>query len=97
MPLGNIAPHVGDAAAQSLARYAWQAGCGLYAAFGGAGMKDDIDGGDGDPRVLVDQAVENGDEHVIKFTEACLARHKIAPSPAYLAAIRHAFGIVRRR
>jgi hypothetical protein len=40
--------------------------------------------------------VANGDEHVIKFTEACLARHKIAPSPAYLAAIRHALGIVRR-
>jgi hypothetical protein len=95
--LGNIAPHVGEAAALSLARYAWQAGCGLYAAFGGAGAKDDLDAGDGDPRGLVDQAVENGDEHVIKFTEACVARHKIAPSPAYLAAVRHALGIVRRR
>ncbi len=95
--LGNIAPHVGEAAALSLARYAWQAGCGLYAALGGAGVQDDLKGGDGDPRALVDQAVENGDEHVIKFTEACLARHKIAPSPAYLAAVRHALGIVKRR
>ena len=34
--LGNLAPHVGEATACSLARYAWQAGCGLYAAFGGA-------------------------------------------------------------
>jgi hypothetical protein len=37
--------------------------------------------------------VANGDEHVIKFTEACLCRHKIAPSPVYPAAI----GLIDRR
>ena len=94
--LGNLLPHVGEATGRSLARYAWQAGCGLYAAFGGAPPRDAIDPGDGDTRALVDQAVANGDEHVIKFTEACLARHKIAPSPVYFAAIRHAHGILRR-
>ena len=46
---------------------------------------------------LVDQAIANGDEHVIKFTEACLFRHQIAPSAVYPAAIRHALGVVRRR
>jgi hypothetical protein len=95
--LGNLLPHVGEATGRSLARYAWQAGCGLYAAFGGAPPRDAIEAGDDDADALVDRAVANGDEHVIKFTEACLARHKIAPSPAYLAAIRHALGIVRRR
>jgi hypothetical protein len=95
--LGNIAPYVGEATARSLARYAWQAGCGLYVAFGGAGITDAIDARDDDNRLLVDQAVANGDEHIVKFTEACLARHKIAPSPPYVAAIRHAFGIVGRR
>jgi hypothetical protein len=95
--LGNLLPHVDAATGRSLARYAWQAGCGLYAAFGGATPQDAIEAGDDDAGALVDQAVANGDEHVIKFTEACLARHKIAPSPAYTTSIRHALGIVRRR
>src|ERR1700723_372900 len=95
--LGNLAPHVGEATACSLARYAWQAGCGLYAAFGTAPPKDAVEPGDDDAQALVDQAIANGDEHVVKFTEASIARLKIAPSPVYLAAIRHALGIVRRR
>ncbi|HVH80076.1 MAG TPA: questin oxidase family protein [Stellaceae bacterium] len=95
--LGNMIPHVGQATAHQLTRYAWQAGAGLYAAFGDAPPSGGIADGDNDIDRLVDQAVANGDEHVIKFTEACLARHKIAPSPAYLAAINHAFAIVRRR
>jgi hypothetical protein len=95
--LGNLLPHVSEATGGSLARYAWQAGCGLYAAFGGATPCEAIEAGDDDPRALVDQAIANGDEHIIKFTEACLARHKIAPSSAYRAAVRHALGIVKRR
>jgi hypothetical protein len=95
--LGNLLPHVGEETAGALARYAWQADCGLYAAFGGASPRDAIEAGDEESGRLVDEAVANGDEHVIKFTEACLARHKIAPSPAYHAAVRNALGIVRRR
>jgi hypothetical protein len=95
--LGNLAPHVEAATAKSLARYAWQAGCGLYAAFGGAPPQDDVAPGEDDTEALAAQAVANGDEHVVKFTEACLARHKIAPSPVYPGAIRHALALVRRR
>jgi hypothetical protein len=95
--LGNMLPHVSEPTARSLARYAWQAACGLYAAFGGAGVKDVIEAGYGYPEPLVDQAVQNGDEHVVKFAEACWARHKIAPSPVYLAAIRHALECMPRR
>jgi hypothetical protein len=94
--LGNLLPHVGEPTGRSLARHAWQAGCGLYATFGGAPPREKIDAADDDIGSLVDRAVANGDEHVIKFTEACLARHKIAPSPAYPAAIRHALGVLRR-
>jgi hypothetical protein len=94
--LGNLLPHVSKPTGRLLARHAWQAGCGLYAAFGGAAPRDDIDAGEEDAGGLVDQAVANGDEHVVKFTEACIARHKIAPSPVYFASIRHAFGVVRR-
>jgi hypothetical protein len=95
--LGNMLPHVSPATGRLLARHAWQAGCGLYAAFGGAPPADVIKAGDDDADAVVNQAVANGDEHVIKFTEAGLSRHKIAPSPAYIAAIQHAVGIVRRR
>jgi hypothetical protein len=95
--LGNMLPHVSEATAGSLARYAWQADCGLYAAFGGVPPRDVIDTGDDDPDALVAQAIANGDEHIVKFTEACVARHKIAPSPAYLEAIRHALRVVTRR
>jgi Questin oxidase-like len=95
--LGNLLPHVGAASGRLLARYAWQAGCGLYAAFGVAPPIDGTDAPDEALQALVAEAIANGDEHVIKFTEAALARHKIAPSPIYPMAIRHALGVVRRR
>ena len=94
--LANIAPHVGAETTRRLARHAWQAGCGLCAAFGGAPPQAIAAAGDEDTEALVNLAVANGDEHIIKFTEACVARHNLAPSPVYAAAIRHALGIVRR-
>ncbi|CAO5178174.1 DUF4243 domain-containing protein [Frankia sp. AiPs1] len=36
---------------------------------------------------LIHQAVEHGDEHVLKFTEACLREHALRPDPRYLAAV----------
>ena len=95
--LGNLLPHVTPPTGQALARYAWQAGCGLYAAFGGVHPIEALAAENDDIQVLADRAVANGDEHVIKFAEAAIARHKIAPSPVYPACIRHALGIVRRR
>jgi hypothetical protein len=95
--LANMAPHVSEATARSLARYAWQTGCGLYAAFGGAGLCEAVEPTEGDAAALVQRAVANGDEHIIKFTEACLARHKIAPSPVYFACIEHALTLIGRR
>ena len=44
---------------------------------------------------LIDLALENGDEHAIKVTEACLREHALNPSPAYLACARHAIGALR--
>ena len=43
---------------------------------------------------LIDMAVANGDEHVIKFTEACLREYDRNPLPAYLAAARHSSAIL---
>ena len=96
--LGNIAPHIRDATARMAIRYAWQSGCGLYACFGGGtAMAESSAPCAKDADELVDLAVAHGDEHVIKFTEACLRRHALGPSPAYFAAIDHVRGMIRPR
>jgi hypothetical protein len=94
--LGHIAPHVAAATARSLLRYGWQAGCGLYTCYGGAGVAGEIATAE-DAESLIDRALANGDEHVIKFTEACLCRHRVAPSPVYPAAAAHVSGVLGSR
>jgi len=94
--LGNIAPQVGDRTARAAARYAWQAGCGLYSCFG-QDTAVDIEPSDADEDELVERAIAHGDEHVIKFTEACLHRHALSPSPVYLAAADHVSSMIPRR
>ncbi len=96
--VGNIAPQVSDRTARVAVRYAWQSGCALYACFGGdKAMLGDLDPGEVDEDELVDRAVAHVDEHVIKFTEACLHRHAVAPSPVYLAAVDHVRGMIPQR
>jgi hypothetical protein len=43
---------------------------------------------------LIDTAAAHRDEHVIKFTEACLREDHIRPSPVFAAAAHHAAGIL---
>jgi hypothetical protein len=96
--LGNIAPQVSERAARTALRYAWQSGCALYACFGkSTAMALDVDPREAGEDELVDRAVAHGDEHVIKFTEACLHRHTVGPSPAYLAAVDHVRDMIPQR
>jgi Questin oxidase-like len=96
--LGNIAGQISERTARATLGYAWQSGCALYACFGGeTAMADDFDRREADEEQLVDRAVAHGDEHVIKFTEACLRRNALAPSPAYFAAVEHALGMIPKR
>jgi hypothetical protein len=91
--VGNLVPCLDDATARAALRFAWQAGCGLYAAFGTSpSPRREIAPPREDAETLIDMAVAHGDEHAIKFTEACLAQSARTPSPAYLAAARHALG-----
>ena len=88
--LGHIVPHVEEATARALLRHGWQAGCGLYACYGsGTAYAANVADGGSNAAALIDRALANGDEHVIKFTEACLSRARLAASPAYPAAIEH--------
>jgi len=96
--LGHIVPHVGEETARRLLRYGWQAGCGLYACFGnGAGFVAEVAPEGADALSLVDRALAHGDEHVIKFTEACLDRDARDSSPAYRAAAANVLGAIGRR
>jgi hypothetical protein len=95
--LRSLMPHLSDETRMAALAYAWQAGCGLYATFGDTPPS----AGDADPpreddATLVDMAIHNGDEHAIKFVEACLREHALNPSPAYLCAARHAFDVIGR-
>jgi hypothetical protein len=86
----SLLPHLPDATAADALRYAWQAGCGLYAAFGSVPPAGAVAPPRESPGTLVDLAIAHGDEHAIKLMEACLREHALNPSPAYLAAARHA-------
>ncbi|HEY6748821.1 MAG TPA: questin oxidase family protein [Mycobacteriales bacterium] len=53
----------------------WQAVGGIVAAFASPRLPAESDPAPGDPAELVGRAVEHGDEHVIKLTEAALREH----------------------
>jgi len=97
--LGSIIPRVVETTARSALCYAWrQSGCGLYACFGGdTAMAWRVVPGDLDEDRLIDGAIANGDEHVIKFTEACLRRNAVSPSPVYFAAVDSALATMPSR
>ena len=94
--LGHIAPHVSDTTARSLLRYGWLTGCGLYACYGGRGLAAAATAETSNNDILIARAVAHGDEHVIKFTEACLTRNRLSPSPIYPAAIGHVLEAIPR-
>lgn len=87
----SILPYLPDAVARDAIRHAWQGSCALYSAFATTSvLAHDVDPPSEDRATLVDLAIANGDDHAIKFTEVCLREHALRPSPAYLAAARHA-------
>ena len=95
--LGNLLPYLDDAGRRAALRFAWQSSCALYATFGDRPAPEaSIDPPDEDAERLIDRAVAHGDEHAIKFTEACLGQHARRPSPAYLAAAHHALDVLPR-
>ena len=78
-------------------RHAWQASCAIYCAFGvRPAPKAAIEPPREDAAALIDAAIATGDEHAIKFTEACLRENALAPNDAYAVAARHAAGVLAR-
>ncbi len=80
-----LAPHVSAATARLAARYAWQACAAIHSR---NHVERAVTLPDGLPTSdeLIERAVSTGDEHAIKFTEACLREHALNPDPAFLVA-----------
>jgi Questin oxidase-like len=92
----SLLPYLGADTARAALRYAWQASCALYAAFG---QRPAPALAAEPPREtasdLVEMAIASRDEHAIKLTEACLREHALRPAPEYLAAARQALDFLR--
>lgn len=80
-----LEPHIGEEASRELLRYAWQAAAGFLAVYSNprgpvaapapAAIAD-----------LPDRAIASGDEHAIKFTEACLREYAISGDEVFVVA-----------
>lgn len=85
-----LLPHLDAPTRSETLRYAWQGAAALYSGFGGVAPKPQAAGPLPERDDLIDRAIATGDEHAIKFTEACLREHALSAKPVYLLAARHA-------
>ena len=87
---GLIVPHVSPRTAARLLACAWQAAAAIYAVWGKPPEAAEAGEQRATREELIAAAVKSGDEHAIKFTEACLRLDAAVPSPAYRAAASRA-------
>ena len=83
--LRMVAPHVSAGTAKLAARYAWQAAAAIHSRSHyphAMEMPATLPPAED----LIDRCVFSGDEHAIKFTEACLREYALNPDPVFLAA-----------
>ena len=83
--LRMVAPYLTSGTARLAARYAWQAAAAIHSR---AHYPHPFEMPATLPAAadLIDRAVSCGDEHAIKFTEACLREYALNPDPVFLAA-----------
>ena len=89
-----IAPHLQPSSVNAALPYAWQTVAAIHAAFsdvdippsGSFDVELDADPISADD--LIDRALATGDEHAIKYSEACLRENALRPDPVYLTAVR---------
>jgi hypothetical protein len=88
--LRKLAPNVQPATARDAFPFAWQTAAAVYAAYARADHPPNPATSKLAPTELVGRAVDNGNDHAIKFTEALVAEHALAADNAYLAAAEDA-------
>jgi hypothetical protein len=88
--LRKLAPHVRAETARAAFPFAWQAAAAIYAGYAHTENAPREIAPSLSREELVARAIENGDEHAIKFTETLLTEHGRSPDPVYLAAAEDA-------
>ena len=79
--------HVDGRTGDELLVRVWQAAAGIYSAYAEPAAVSTYSGdAEYDLDDIVEQAIRTGDEHAIKFVEACLHEHRRNPDPLFLAA-----------
>ena len=91
---GLLVPHVSARTAARLLACAWQVGAAIYAVFGKPPDSPEVGAPLPTREVLIAAAVKSGDEHAIKFTEACLRLDAASPSPAFRSAASRAIELL---
>jgi hypothetical protein len=94
-----LAPHLSDATRDAAMRYAWQACASIYSTYANvepALALPPTAALDFDEADLIDRAVAVGDEHAIKFTEACLREYRVTGDAAFIAAAQDIVVRLRR-
>jgi hypothetical protein len=91
----SIASHVGSATKAQLLRYAWQAACAIYAAFGSNPTSPEkLQPRNNSSEPLIERAITSQDEHAIKFIETCLREDSIKAADVYRLAAAHALDLL---
>ncbi len=85
-----LLPYAVPEARRDLLRYGWQAAAAIYSGYGRTAEFGSFDDKAPKREELIERAVANGDDHAIKFTEACLREYAANPQPVYLLAARDA-------
>ncbi|HYA35612.1 MAG TPA: questin oxidase family protein [Candidatus Binataceae bacterium] len=82
--------HVSDSTARTCASHAWHAAAAIYSTYASkpwsATDAEESSGHEMPADELIGRAVHNGDEHAIKFTEACIREAALNPQAVYARA-----------
>ncbi|HEY7977178.1 MAG TPA: hypothetical protein VID67_03215 [Rhizomicrobium sp.] len=93
--LRALAPYLNADETQAALRHAWQTGAALYSVYATAKPDwSDVAAPHETVDELIGLAMNTGDDHAIKFTEATLREYALTSNPVYPAAARHAIEVL---
>jgi len=82
----TLLPYVSAEEQRSLMRYTWQACASFSSSAGGKTAPPPTGFSSPSREELTARAIATGDEHAIKFTDACFREHALNPKPVYILA-----------
>lgn len=93
--LRSLVPYLSPPTTEKILHFGWQVGAALYsiAAIGSTNVPPAVQEIKIDS--LIERAIAIGEEHAIKFTEACLREYSHKSNPIYLQAAQDALGRIR--